>query len=89
MHQWSSLTSFVYLMAIFLYCIRKRNGELPRGKSDNAGSVEDFDGNGQSGLELLMNDQQWIILAVPTVKQNLAKFGMTRQKKQRQLEQLE
>ena len=30
---------------------------LPGGKSDNAGGVKDLDGDGQPGLELLVDDQ--------------------------------
>ena len=52
---------------------------LPGGKSDNAGGVKDLDGDGQPGLELLVDDQQWIILAVPAAKQNKVEQDMTRQ----------
>ena len=52
---------------------------LPGGKSDNTGGVKDLDGDGQPGLELLVDDQQWIILAVPAAKQNKVEQDMTRQ----------
>ena len=40
----------------------------PGCKCNNLGSIKDIKGDGQTGFELFVDDQKWIIFTVPTEK---------------------
>ena len=48
------------------------DGVLPWSESDDAWRVEDLDGNGQTGFELLVDDEQRVVLAVPAEQNKVA-----------------